>query len=535
MQPIQSDLITPRDIYDILKRRIWCLIIPVLVVTTAAAVVAMALPSVYKSTSTILIEQQNIPTDFVMSAVTSYAEQRIQSINQRIMSSTRLLEIINQFDLYKDLRGSMGTEEIIGMMRRSVTLTPISAEVVDKRGRPTTATIAFTLSYSGKIPLEVQKVTTVLTSLFLKENLQVRERQATETTRFLQDEVNRVKAQLNKIVGEIAEYKKRYVNELPELFQVNMQSLNHTEVTINRVNEDYRALKEREMYIMTELANTSPKLNKANEDEQRLKELNVQLTYLTTRFSDEYPDVIKTRAEIAELEERLKNTIPLDEDPTVRPDNPAYITLSVRLASTQAELEAYTRRLEELNRLRKEYQDRIAATPKVEEALNAILVQRATTQAKYDDLMRKLMESNVSRMLEKEQKGERFMLIDPARLPEKPYKPNRLAILLVGVVLGVGMGVALVAAFEFFDDSVGDVEMLSRTFGIPVLVTVPVILTVRDKIRRRLKVIAVVFFFLALVLAAMTVFHYMVMDINVFWAKVMRKLGPLLPFLSKQG
>ncbi len=533
MLPIQNDLITPRDIYDIIKRRIWCLIIPVLVVTSVAAIVALALPSIYKSTSTILIEQQNIPTDFVMSAVTSYAEQRIQTINQRIMSSTKLLEIINSFDLYKDLRGSIGTEEIISRMRKSVTLTPISAEVVDKRGRPTTATIAFTLSYSGKIPTEVQKVTTVLTSLFLKENLQVRERQAKETSKFLQDEVNRMKAQLNRIVAEIAEYKKQYVNELPELFQVNMQSLNHIEMTINRMNEDYRAMKEREMYIRSELANTSPTLNRRNEDEQRLKELIVQLTFLTTRFSDEYPDVIKTRAEIAELEDRLKNSIPLEDDPVERPDNPSYVTLSVRLASTEAELEAYTRRLDELNRLRKEYQDRIASTPKVEEALNAILVERATTQGKYDDLMRKLMESNVSEMLEKEQKGERFMLIDPARLPEKPFKPNRMAILLIGVVLGLGMGVGLIAAFEFFDDSVGDAEMLSRAFGMPVLVTIPVILTARDKIRKRLKLLAFAFFLLSLVIVGMVVFHYMVMDLNVFWAKVMRKLGPLLPFLEK--
>ncbi|MBU0482803.1 MAG: chain-length determining protein, partial [Proteobacteria bacterium] len=183
MEPTEKTL---NDYVAIVKRRKWSFILPATIVFVAAAVVALALPSVYKSTSTILIEEQDIPAEFVMTSVTSYAEQRLQSIHQRIVSYTKLLEMINRFNLYPDLKERWTTEEIVEKMREDIILEPISTDVVDRRtGRPSVATIAFTLSYEGKSPQVVQRVANTLASLFLEENLQVREKQATETSEFL--------------------------------------------------------------------------------------------------------------------------------------------------------------------------------------------------------------------------------------------------------------------------------------------------------------------------------------------------------------
>ena len=143
--------IAPMDYMKILKRRKWSLILPALLVFLTAVAVALALPSIYKSTSTILIEEQDIPADFVMATVTSYVEQRLQSINQRIMSYTRLSEIIQRFDLYPELRDKRTAEEIVEQMIEDTALEPVSTEVVDRRtGRPMSATIAFTVSYRGE-------------------------------------------------------------------------------------------------------------------------------------------------------------------------------------------------------------------------------------------------------------------------------------------------------------------------------------------------------------------------------------------------
>ncbi|MBW1941011.1 MAG: chain-length determining protein, partial [Deltaproteobacteria bacterium] len=231
---METSEVTINDFFEILKRRKWSLLLPSFIVFLAVGVMALTLPPIYKSTAKILIEEQEIPTDFVKATVTSYAEQRLQTINQRVMTSSRLLEIINRFSLYQDLREKGMNEEIVGKMREDTKLEPISAEVTDRR----TKIIAFTLSYEGKdAPETIQQVAGVLTSLFLEENLQVRKRQTLETSQFLENEMEKVKADLAEIEGKVASFKEVYINELPELFQVNTQSLNTIEGKTERVEE----------------------------------------------------------------------------------------------------------------------------------------------------------------------------------------------------------------------------------------------------------------------------------------------------------
>jgi len=189
---MESKAMSMDQYFAIVKRRKWSLILPAFMVVLTAAIVALALPSIYKSTSLIHIEEQDIPNDFVKTTVTSYVEQRLQLIHQRIVSSPRLLDMINRFNLYPDLRKKWATEEIVAKMRDDITLEPISIETADTRRRGSNGiTIAFTLTYEGKNPSTVHQITNILTSTFLEENLQDREKQATETTEFLENEMER--------------------------------------------------------------------------------------------------------------------------------------------------------------------------------------------------------------------------------------------------------------------------------------------------------------------------------------------------------
>ncbi len=523
---MQDQPLTPADYLEIIKRRKWSLVIPPLVVVIISLAVALALPSVYKSTATILIEEQEIPADFVRATVTSFAEQRLQLINQRIMSSSRLLEIINKFDLYKNLRSRLTTEEIIQKMRQDVKMEPISAEVVDRRtGRPTTVTIAFTLSYEGKdTPRKIQQVANVLASLFLQENIQVRERQTKETSEFLEEEVAKVKARLEEIEAQVAEFKKKNINTLPELLEVNINGLRTTEREIERLQEQLRSLKEREGYLQSQLANVEPMLD--NPERQHLKKLRTQLVALQARFSDEHPDVIKTRDEIRELEKKLgKDKTGVQEE---LPDNPAYINLASQLASTRTDMESVRKQLQDLEKKRNLYQARIEATPKVEQAYKVILLEYSNTQAKYNDLMRKAMEARVAQGLEKEQKGERFTLIDPARLPEKPFKPNRMAIVLIGLVLGIGAGVGLASLREMADNSIRSATRLAQETGFPVLAALPEIETPFDRRRKLIRRSVGATVAVVMLACGLVAFHYLVMDLNVLWAKVVRRLALLV-------
>jgi polysaccharide chain length determinant protein (PEP-CTERM system associated) len=516
--------ISPGDYFKIAKRRKWSFILPFVIVTVLAGGVALLLPPKYRSTATILIEEQEIPADFVTATVTSFAEQRLQQINQLIMSTTKLLEIIDRFDLYKKMRDKRTTEEVIEQMREDVRLNQISTEVMDRRtGRATVATIAFSLSYEGKdSPNSVQRVANTLVSLFLQENLQVRERKTAETSQFLEDETQRVRKELTEIEMALSKFKEKHINTLPELLQVNIQGLSNSERSIERLEEQLRSIKEREGYLQTQLANLSPFLE--NSDRSRLQLLETELVALKTRFSDDYPDVVKTKAEIEALKIKMASDRSESQSNPDEADNPAYVTLASQLASAQSEIRSIQNQIAEYRKTKARYASRIENTPRVERQYQELRGRQMNIQAKYNDLMQKHMEAKVAYGLEKGQKGERFTLIDPPRLPEKPFKPNRLAIMLIGVVLGIGAGVGWAAFREFTDQSVRSCDRLTLSTGFPVLGQVPNILTRKDRRRVVIRRFATVTTTMLVVAVSIAAFHLLVMDLDVLWARLGRKL-----------
>jgi polysaccharide chain length determinant protein (PEP-CTERM system associated) len=490
-------------------------------VFSLTTMIAFLIPPKYRSSSTILIEDQEIPKEYVSANVTSYADQRLQSINQKIIGTTRLLEIINRFNLYADIRKTRTIEEVVAKMRKDIKFNTINADVKDPRtGMPAQATIAFSVSYDGKSPAVVQQIANELASLYLAENLRVRQKQSTGTARFMEDEMKNVQIELAKIDSRIAVYKQQNLNTLPELNQLNLQTLDSLDRDVRQANEQLRSLREKEGYLQSEL-NSMP-TDSANQDKTRLNELRVRLVDLKGRLSDRHPDVIKAKAEIAELTKQLRGVN--RETPEGKPDNPSYINLQSQLASTRADIASVKRQLEDYTLKREGFRKRIEASPRVEEGYKAMISERNSLQAKNDDLSKKFMEARVANGLEKEQLGERFTLIDAARLPEKPFSPNIPAIILIGLVLGIGSGAGAAALKENVDGSVYSIDALARITRISVIGAVPEIVTSVDhakmrKLRRTILAVSCVS------LVAMTaIFHFLIMDLNVFWARLARKL-----------
>ncbi|MBA4417631.1 MAG: chain-length determining protein [Syntrophus sp. (in: bacteria)] len=528
---MDEDSKTIGEYVAILKRRKWSFIVPVLIVLTITVIAVRFLPRIYRSTSTILIEEQEIPRELVMATVTSYAEQRLQAISQRVMSSTKLIEIINRFDLYPEERKKWAKEDVIAKMHKDIKFTAISADTVDRRtGAKVTATTAFTVSYDGRNPEMVLKVANVLASLYLEENLKVREQQTEGASKFLGDEAAIVKEQLTKYEALIASFKEKHINSLPELLATNLMGLDRTEQDIKQMRDQLRTLKEKESYLQAQLA-TIP-TDAANQDRTLLKELKAKFLQLTSRVSDKHPDVAKIKIEIAELEKRLKVS---EQEAsaggqkksyisvTDQPDNPAYVALSSQLAGTQADIESAKRQLEELSRKRNDYQRRQEASPRVDQEYKTLMTERNNAQAKYDDLMRKTMEAKVAQGLEKGQMGERFTMVDPARFPEKPIKPNIPAIILIGVFLGIGAGVGTVSLREFMDQSVRNERDLYAIIQIPVLASIPEIITDRERTLRGKRKVIMLIGTAVSVVVGIFVLHFFVLDLNILWARLVRK------------
>ncbi|MBP7527627.1 MAG: hypothetical protein KA801_06875 [Syntrophorhabdaceae bacterium] len=527
---MEEEVKTVRDYLDIVKRRKWAIILPACAIFFLAFVVTLVLPRIYRSTSTILIEEQDIPPEYVKTTVTGYAEQRLQAISQRVMSSQNLSGVINRFHLYPGLKKKLTSDEIIEIMRKDIQFAAISVDVVDRGrgGSPTPMTIAFTLSYEGRSPHVVQQVANVLATLYLEENLRVRADMAREASKFLDDETKNMQDQLAQVDAKIAKFKEKHVNELPELVSINIQTLDRVEREVDMLKQQLRTAKEREGFLESQLAGIP--VDASSQDRILLKDLKAKLIQLKSRYSDKHPDVRKMKTEIAELEERVKGTPAKSSGGRQRfqaddqPDNPAYVSFAAQLSSVQAEITTLQRQIDDLNRRRNDYYRRIESSPKVEEAYKVLMADRNNIQAKFDEMMKKTMEARVAQGLEKEQMGERFTIIDPARLPEKPVKPKVPAILLIGLFLGVGAGVGTAAMKEFNDRSVRDPKVLTELMRLPVLVTVPVIVTARDVLRqkiqrKRIAVIAAVIFVIGLILI-----HFFVVDLVVLWARLTRRL-----------
>ncbi len=220
----EEEMKTLGEYLQIFKRRRKQFLVPVIILSLLALIIAFALPAVYRSTATVLIEQQEIPQDLVRSTISTYADQRIEVMQQKVMTTTNLMRVIEKFGLYPDDLQKKTREEVIEAMREDIGMEPLSAEVVDPRtGRPGSATIAFSLYFDHTSPELAQKVANELVSLYLNENLKTRSKNAEEASLFLLDESNRLGKKMNELEAKLAEFKQGNLEKLPELVQFDRQ------------------------------------------------------------------------------------------------------------------------------------------------------------------------------------------------------------------------------------------------------------------------------------------------------------------------
>jgi len=567
----------------VIKRRKYQFILPALIVFCLASVITFLLPPVYKSTATILIEAQEIPPELVQSTVTGYVEQRLQAITQLVLSRTRLLEIINRFELYDDLKSRYTAEEIIEEMREDIKLEPITAEVINPQsGRPGSATIAFMLSYEGKDPKKVTQVANVLTSLYLEENLKNREEKARTTFEFLESQLTQLRDEIVLTEKRIAAFKEKHINTLPELMEINLQTMERLRREIDAKEEEIKTLTNRRIYLEGQLASVEPAMYNVTLDGKRvmtpkeelealrsqylslrsthsemhpdvislkkrveamesevstretlrelyrqLQDKENQLALLSKKYSGNHPDVIKLKKEVDVLREEVKN---LSEKQTVlkakdeKPENPAYISLQTQIASTKMEIDKAQKDLTFLNKKYDDYQQRVENTPQVEQEYRALLRDYANAQAKYQETMNRLLAAREAKGLEESRMAEKLTIVDPPVMPEKPDRPNRLALLLVGVVFSLGSGVGFGSMAEYMDRSVRSPDELARVAGHPVLAVIPYLETPGDIFKRRRRRWAFAGGSIGLITIGLIAVHFLYRPLDILWLKIVRRL-----------
>lgn len=478
-----------RDYWEIFLRRKWSFLIPFVTVILVTAGLAYILPNIYRSTVLIIVEPQRVPETFVKPTITTKVQDRFKTITQLIMSRTLLEKIIQEFGLYQGTGERSRLETILAnipWMASYWTFTALDPETAVGQIRKNIEVSAkgdsvFTISYQGADPETTMQVTNKLASLFIEENLKVREQQVEGTTEFLESELNNSRLLLERQDQQIKEFKQRYMGELPQQLDANLRALDRFQLELKSTLEALKAAEDRKESFEKLLATSDPDdptTGGGNPLIARLIQLKTQLSSLQAEYKEDYPDITLVRKEIREIEETLAKDEGSSEDNKKKKGEAKYRTpltqnLLTQINTVNFEISSLKNRRANLLKQIDLYEKRVENTPLREQQLMAIMRDYQNIQNNYQSLLNKRLEAKISESLEKRQKGEIFRVQDPANYPLSPNKPNRGLIVLMGILIGAGFGIGLVFLREQMDQCFTTEEELSETAGIEVLASIP--------------------------------------------------------------
>ena len=456
MEETQEGGFALRDWLGILIRRRYWLVVPAVIGTLIAAVVAMVMDPVYESSATILIESQQIPTSLVASPVTSYADERIAKIRQQILSRSNLLELIERNKLYPKERNSKPLSEVIELMKNAIRVDLVSAET-GPNGRGAKATIAFTLAFNYSDPQTTQSVTDQLTAMFIDADVRRRTEQASGTAAFLTRRADELQQRLLKMETEIAAVRQRYNGALPDQVIAGSQSSATMRGELARIDLELQS-------VMASNASLAAQMSQPEDQAQtELSRAEDNLARLTAIYSDSHPDVRAAR----EVVGRLRQVAP--------PARSARAVLAAELQSGRSRAGALNQRRAEVEAQVSNGDRMLSLSPQAAYELNNRQRDYENLKEQYQSIRDRQLEAQVAANLEAEEKGERFTLVEASSMPDEPVRPNRPMIVLFGLLAGIGVGLASVLALELFTKSIYSPSAMAELTGAPPLSILPMI------------------------------------------------------------
>jgi polysaccharide biosynthesis transport protein len=458
----------------------------------------------YKSVTLILVEQPTMPKNYVESNVSEDLQDRLASIQQQILSRTRLLLIIDKLHLYSDGHGQITPDEKVEFMRKDIDI-----ELV--RDTQRTQITAFRVSYSAQDPHVAQQVTSELTDLFINENLKVRQQQSEDTTKFIANQLENARAILADQEARVREYEGAHVGELPSQQASNLQILSGLQAELQNEQGALNTAKQQRVYLQTLLEQyrtlrTAPRtpdgsptgLAAIDLDLERLK---AKLADLSAHYTDEYPAVENLKGQIAKTEKMRDDLIAKlkapgdgrrqldDGNGAASSPNSAPLQLQGQLQAIQAEIANREQAAAAIKASVNDYQGRLNNGPSREQQLADLTRGYEQSKANYDDLLKKKNASEMATSMEQMQQGERFSMLDPPSLPLKPDFPNRLKFCEIGLGVGLALGLLVVGSFELLDDRLHNEKEINLLLPVAVISEIPEIVSVSEERTSNKKVV----------------------------------------------
>jgi protein tyrosine kinase modulator len=480
----QREELTIEDYLTILRRR-WPLILLLAVVGVGLGYAATyAFPKRYSSTTLILVQQPTVPPNYVQPVVSGDTDQWLVSMQQQILSRSGLEPVIRQFGLYSSDINKVSMDDLVGRLRKAITVTPVHPMAETRSaGLP-----GFTVSVELADPHLAQQICSFITSMFMEENLKRRQQMTNQTTDFISQQLDDAKAQLDVRDAKLAAFQRRYFNMMPDQEHTNIDILTSLNGQLDATTQGLSRTEEEKAFTQSmlsqELADWQATNNGQNPNSYRkqLNDLETQLIALKSQYTDSYPDVIKTKNDIAALKKKiaaLKNsdsdaaTESTDTDPLGEP--PQIRSLRVQIHQYDLNIKSLTAKQENLQDQIKAYQARVQSSPEIAQQYTELTRDYKTALDFYNNLLKKRDDANMASNLEVRQEGEQFQVLDPANLPDKPSFPDKIKFSLGGLAGGLALGFGLTFLLEFQDTSFRTERDVETLLHLPVLAMVPAI------------------------------------------------------------
>jgi len=488
---------------DVARRRHLHFLIPLFLGWLAVWGASWILPPRYKSGTLILVEQPNMPKDYVVPNINDNGQDRLQNMTQQILSRTRLLHIIDQLNLYGGSHSQITPDEKVERMRKDI-------EIELVRDANNQQVNAFNVYYSARDPYVAQQVTSELTSLFINENLEVRQQQSEDATKFLESQMENAGKSLEDQEARIREFKGQHVGELPAQQASNLQILSGLQSQLQNEQNGLNTAKQQRLYLQT-LTDLYPTLQGTSRSsdaaltglpaiDQELDRLKSQLVDLSSRYTDRHPDLRKLKDQIAETEKRrdqliadLRNTGngrhpdggTVTNDVADISQNSPTVLPQGQLQANQIEITKREQAIAGLESRVNDYQARLNQEPLREQQLADRTRGYDQSKANYDELLKKKNQSAMATSMERLQQDEHFRVLDPPGLPMKSVFPDRLKFCGVGLGVGLVLGVVVVGGFEMMDDRLYSEKEIADLIPVAAISEIPTILNPSDERNRK--------------------------------------------------
>ena len=480
--------------FEIAWRRKWWIVLPFFLVMLCALAFAFTREEMYRADTLILIESQRIPENFVQSTVTESVRSRLHTISQEVKSRTNMENLITQLNLFSPDR-KVEPNMLLKAKKKLLDLMPfgpganlnsdselsMTQKVNVLRQR---VNVHFSRSKSFRIscvwtePQVAADVANAVASQFIEHNLRDREEMAMGTTDFLETEANRILKDLMQRERALKEFKEKNNGSLPSQLSSNLNILSQKKEEINNLENRISVEKQQAMMIRNNLNNMSSTGQPEDSAQDRVSRLRQQLKALEMKYTDKHPDVQAVKRSIMELEEEKQlegadATGKNGQDEAAGSGSSAENRLKQELNQTYARIAKYERQIEELKSVIQKYQARVERTAEVELELKNLQRDYGAVRGRYSNILNKQLSAEMSEELEKRQKGEQFRVVDPARPPGRPFKPDVKKILMMAMMLGLGLGGGLAFVRETLDPGFYTAEEVESYLGAKVVVSLP--------------------------------------------------------------